>query len=321
MAKKILLDISPGVIDALVLAIALFDENVEVVGVTSSEGNVPAEVAARNLQALVTYLDPPRLPRLGFGSECDGGLPLDRRNLFGEEGFGGVKFPVTRLRSSYPAEKLIAEIVREYPDEITIISLGALTNIARAFARDADLATRVRHLFMCGGAVHVGGDITPAAEFNIFADPVSARQVFHSVCTKTLLPLDVTQNVALTLGHIQLLPDEKFATENTSFGKLLREMLLPTLAAYRQELGRETIPIPQLAAYFTATNPEPPVTRVMAGDVELEGIITRGATIFDQREQPLWRKNMEVAIRIATDDIPQRTIESLTNIATIVDER
>ncbi|MGL4942960.1 MAG: nucleoside hydrolase [Thermoguttaceae bacterium] len=316
MAKKIILDVDPGVVEATVLAMALFDTSLDVVAVTSVGGNVPSEVAAKNLQSLVHYLDPPRQPRLGFGTDPEGGLPADRQIIYGASGLGNPPFPVTGVRSPYPADKLIAEMIRQHPQELTIIALGPLTNIARAFARDSELASLVRHLYICGGAVACGGNVTPAAEFNIFSDPESARHVFQSVCTKTLIPLDVTNAVSFTLGQIQ-----QFPSETTLLGSLLRGMFLPTLAASHRELGRESIHVHELVAYLVAISNDSPVTRVMAGDVELEGTLTRGATIFDRRQQSLWKKNMEVAIKIDTDSVAATTLASLADTAAVIESR
>ena len=126
MAIKVILDVDPGIDDALAVMIALFDPRLEVLAVTATGGNVPAGRASSNLQALVTYLDPPRLPRVGIAPD-DGVLPARSFSMHGPDGLGGIDLPAVSLHGSHPAEKVIWETVRAHPRQVTILSLGPLT--------------------------------------------------------------------------------------------------------------------------------------------------------------------------------------------------
>ncbi|MDR1492795.1 MAG: nucleoside hydrolase [Planctomycetaceae bacterium] len=306
MAKKVLLDVDPGIDDAMVLCLALFDPAVEVVAVTSTGGNVTPQVASRNLQAIVEYLDPPRLPRIGFGTEADDGLPVDGRYVHGIDGLGGTNLPCAALLSQHPAEKVICDAVRSAPGEITIITLAPLTNIARAFQRDQELPQLVGEMVIMGGTFDVAGNITPAAEFNIFCDPVAAKQVFQAPCTKTLIPLDVTNRIKFTLGDVDNLPPE-----NTKIGGFLRSILMPAFRAYRQRFGLEGIHIHDMVTYMAAIYSELFTMKEVAGNVETIGELTRGMTIFDRRRVPDWQANMEVAYFLQKDVVLERTLEGL----------
>ena len=306
MPKKVILDVDPGIDDAMVLCLALFDPAVEMIAVTSTGGNVSPQVASRNLHAIVEYLDPPRLPRIGFGTEPDEGLPVDGRHVHGVDGLGGTVLPSAALLTQHLAEKVICDAIRSAPDEVTVITLAPLTNLARAFQRDLELPQLINRIVIMGGALDVAGNITPAAEFNIFCDPVAAKQVFQSPCTKTLIPLDVTNRVNFTLGHLDQLPDE-----STKIGGFLRSILMPAFRAYRQRFGLEGIHIHDMITYMAAIYPELFTTKEVAGNVETAGELTRGMTVFDRRRVPDWQSNMEVAYFIEKDEIIERTLNSL----------
>ena len=306
MAKKIILDVDPGIDDAMVLCLALFDPAVEVIAVTSTGGNVTPQVASRNLHAIIEYLDPRRLPRIGFGTEPDDGLPVDGRYVHGIDGLGGTDLPCAVHLSQHPAEKVICDAIRSAPDEVTVITLAPLTNLARAFQRDPELPQLVDRVMIMGGNFDVAGNITPSAEFNMFCDPIAARQVFQSPCTKTLVPLDVTNRITLTLGHLDQLPPE-----STKIGRFLRSILKPAFRAYRQRFGLEGIHIHDMITYMAAIHPDLFTTKEVAGNVETIGDLTRGMTVFDRRRVPEWQSNMEVAYFIEKEEVIRRTIEGL----------
>src|SRR5688572_5490247 len=140
MARKVIIDCDPGIDDALALTLALFDPRLEVVAITAVAGNVAAERATMNVQAIVERLDPPRYPRLGIATAAGDAPYVDARHLHGPEGLGPVELLVSKLARQHTAEKLISDEVRAAPGDITIICLGPLTNIARALAREPELA-------------------------------------------------------------------------------------------------------------------------------------------------------------------------------------
>ena len=293
MPKKIILDVDPGFVDAMVLCVALFDPEVEVLAITSVGGNVAAHLSARNVQAMLEFLDPPRLPRFGIGTEPDEGLPVDARHVHGIDGLCGTALPVAELRSQHPAEKVICDMVRAHPEQVSIVCLGPLTNVARAFRRDAETPLLIDRLYIQGGTVSGPGNITPAAEFNIFCDPKAAKTVFQAPCHKTLIPLDLTNPIYFPLGMMEHLPPE-----GTRLGAFLRCILLPGFRAYRQCYGLEGVHIHDLIAYVCMLNPAWCTVKEMACEVETEGTISRGATIFDRRQSPEWKNNLEVVTKL-----------------------
>ncbi|MGL6195389.1 MAG: nucleoside hydrolase [Thermoguttaceae bacterium] len=317
MPKKIILDVDPGFVDAMVVSAALFDPEVEVMAITSVGGNIASNIAARNLQAIVEFLDPPKLPRIGVGTESDTGLPVDARHVHGIDGLCGATLPVAELRSQHLAEKVICDVVRSNPEQVSIICLGPLTNIARAFLRDPELPPLINCLYIQGGTFEGPGNITPAAEFNIFCDPVAAKNVIHSRCTKVMIPLDITNPIMFTLDMMDKLPPEE-----TKLGSFLRSILLPGFRAYRQVYGLEGIHIHDFLAYViaTATAPNLCTMKKMACEIELEGTVCRGATVFDRRHLPQWRNNIEVVDSLDRDAALGKVIAGLNYAARIIEE-
>ena len=290
MARKVIIDCDPGIDDAFALTQALFDPRLEVLAVTAVEGNVPAAQASLNVHAIIDQLDPPRYPRVGAASPPDAAPEVNTRQLHGDNGLANIDFPVAQLHNQHPSEKIICDEVRAAPERVTIICLGPLTNLARAFQRDPGLPMLVDQVIICGGSIRGVGNVTPAAEFNMFYDPLSARAVFRSATTKTLIPLDVSERVKLTLDFADQLPDE-----SSRAGRLLRRLAPFIFRAYRQHLGQESIYLHDAVTLAAALHPELFETEEMAGDVETVGELTKGATVFDRRPNARWRSNMAVA--------------------------
>jgi purine nucleosidase len=310
MSKKVILDCDPGIDDAMALCVALFNPALEVVAVTAVGGNVPPQLATRNVQGIIEQVDPPRWPRVGAASPPDNGLPVDGRHLHGIDGLGGINLRVAELLTQHPSEKIICDEIRAAPEAVTLVALGPLTNIARALKRDPDLASLAGRVVIMGGTLSGPGNITPAAEFNMYCDPESAQAVFRAPATKTLIPLDLTNRVVLTYDLFNRLPDE-----NTKIGSFLRKILPPAFRAYRQEFGLEGIHVHDSLALMSVIHPELFTMAEMGGDVETMGQLTLGATVFDRRRLPSWRHNMEVAVDMQTEKVVDELIRHLNEAA------
>ncbi|WP_254507629.1 nucleoside hydrolase [Anatilimnocola floriformis] len=304
MPRKVIIDCDPGIDDAIALTMALFDPRLEVLAVTAVAGNVSAEQATRNVQAIIEQLDPPRYPRLGAASE--GLAMVDNRQLFGEDGLGNAGFVSSQLARQHPAEKLICDEVRAAPGEVTLVCLGPLTNIAAALAREPQLISMLGRLVIMGGSVNGVGNVTSAAEYNIYFDPHSARQVFRSPTTKTLIPLDVTTQVTWSLDLLDQLP-----AETTRAGNLLRKTLPFLFRTYRREMGLEGIHLHDAVAMAAVVHPELFTTRDMTGDVETAGELTLGATVFDRRGIAHNRGDMEVAMEVDAAGVSDCVVRAL----------
>jgi len=290
MARKVILDVDPGVADALAMCLALFDPRLEVVAVTATGGNVRPEQATRNVQAIVEQLDPPRWPRIG-AADSHQPLSTDGRALWGPDGLCGASFRVAELHHRHAAIKVIGDEIKSATGQVTLIACGPLSNIASALQREPDLAPQVGHLFMVGGTMGGPGDTTAAAEFNVYCDPEAARYVFRTPVTKTLLPLDITSQVVLRMGVLDKLPDE-----STGIGHVLHAILPGAFLAYHQKFGLEGILIPEAVAVAAVLQPELFSTAQHHCDVEISGELTRGATVVDRRRITDNQSNMDIVV-------------------------
>ena len=291
--RKVIIDCDPGIDDAVALCMALFESRLDVTAVTAVAGNVNAENATLNVQAVIDQLDPPRLPRVGSARPIEGGGVINARLLHGGDGLGGAGVEVSQLHQQHPAEKIICDQVRAAPGEITIVCLGPLTNVARAFHRDPELPSQIGQIILSGGSITARGNATPAAEFNFHSDPYSAKTVFQSVAPKLMIPLEVTGEVMFDMGFVQQLP-----SVTTHAGRLLRRIIQFSFRAYHQHMGRESIQIPDAVALLAAIQPELFEIKSMTGDVETQGELTIGATIFDHRPLSNWGYPLDVAHQV-----------------------
>jgi inosine-uridine nucleoside N-ribohydrolase len=203
--SRVIIDTDPGVDDALALLFAMRSPELKIEGITPVAGNVPLELTLPNALRMVEIAGRTDIP-VAAGAKT----PLVRRLVsatyaHGENGLGGAVFPTPKTKPiSQPASDFIRDVVSKSPGEITLITIGPLTNVAAALASDSELAGKTKALVMMGGSLS-GGNITPAAEFNIYVDPEAARIVFQSGIPITMVGLDVTRKTALTAEHIRRL--------------------------------------------------------------------------------------------------------------------
>jgi inosine-uridine nucleoside N-ribohydrolase len=200
--SRVVIDTDPGVDDAFALLLAMRSPELKIEAITAVAGNVPLELTLPNALRMVEIAGRTDIP-VAAGAKA----PLFRRLVtatyaHGENGLGGAVFPEPTIKPvAEPAADLIRSIVRKYPKEVTLITVGPLTNVAAALNDDAGLAALVRGVVMMGGSLS-GGNITPAAEFNVYVDPEAARIVFQSGIPVTMVGLDVTRKTSLTVKHL-----------------------------------------------------------------------------------------------------------------------
>jgi purine nucleosidase len=288
--RKIILDIDPGIDDAVALAIALFDPRLEVVAVTATGGNVPPDQATANLQALVGFLDPPRLPRLGV-APSDTTLQEKPFNMHGADGLGGIDLPRAQLHGGHLSEKVIWEAFHAHPREITFVALGPLTNLSRVLARDPAIVELIGEVLISGGTFEGHGNVTPVVDFNFYCDPRAARHVIREPVAKTLVPIETTGQAAFGFDLLDQLPDE-----SSRAGAILRRMLPHTFRAHRQLLGSEGISLHDVVALVAVTNPELFERTTVAADVETGGELTSGMLVIDRRTVRQWRPNLDLLV-------------------------
>ncbi len=301
MAQKLIIDADPGICDALAILVALADPSVDVVAITATAGTVSGIQATRNLHYLICLADPLRHPRVGQSDlsvvpseQIPAGLPAHSL-LNGRFGLGDVEPQVPDLHKRRDSAKLIVDIVREFPQEVRILTLGPLTNIAMAIELDPELPMMVNGIVCLGGSIRAGGDVTAAAEFNIWADPLAARTVLRSPAGKTLVPLDVSQAPILTFEDIDRLGG---LIPSTPIGELVNNMMHFAARSIRQYLPKEGVSLPSIAALSVAARTERFTFVPHSVDIETEGELTSGMTVTDIRPVLSRQTNADVVTHL-----------------------
>jgi purine nucleosidase len=203
--SRVIIDTDPGTDDAFALLLAMRSRELKIEGITPVSGNVPLELTLPNALRMVEIAGRTDIP-VAAGAK----VPLVRRLVtaeyaHGNNGLAGTVFPEPKIRpAAEPAAELIRRVVHAHPGEVTLITLGPMTNVAAALLADDQLAGMIKGLVMMGGSLS-GGNITPSAEFNVYVDPEAARVVFQSGIPVTMVGLDVTRKTALTWEHVRAL--------------------------------------------------------------------------------------------------------------------
>lgn len=199
----LVIDTDPGVDDAMAILYALADPEVELLGLTTVFGNVPGGMALRNALQLVELAEADIPVAEGAHGPLAGALQPDARHVHGPEGFGEVRLPApTRRADGRRAADFLAETCAARPGEVTVVSVGPLTNLAHALDRHPEIAETVGAVMVMGGAVRRGGNVTPHAEANIHQDPHAAERVFDAPWPVSLMPLDLTERITCTAADI-----------------------------------------------------------------------------------------------------------------------
>ena len=194
--NRVIIDTDPGTDDAIALIAALNSPELDVIALTTVTGNASLRDATRNALGLLASLRRTEI-HVYMGADT----PLIGHFVFAENyhGPGGMTIQLPKseeLPSAAPAERYIPAAVMNSDEDLTIIALGPLTNVAVAIQREPEIKDRIKEIFVMGGAVEVGGNVTPYAEFNIYDDPRAANIVFDSGIPTTLVGLDVCERVA-----------------------------------------------------------------------------------------------------------------------------
>lgn len=222
MTRKIIIDTDPGQDDAFAILLALASPELEVLGITAVAGNVPLHHTERNAR-IICELAGKTDTRVYAG--CD--RPLKRKLVTAEEvhgstGLNGPQLaePTMQLTPGHAVDFIIETLRREAAHTVTLCPLGPLTNIAAAFEKAPDIVGRVQQIVLMGGAYFEVGNVTPAAEFNIYVDPEAADIVFKSGVPLVVMPLDVTHKVLTTRARV-----EAFRAMNSEVGRICAEWL------------------------------------------------------------------------------------------------
>lgn len=277
--RKIIIDTDPGQDDAVAILLALASpKELEVLGITAVAGNVPLTLTERNAR-IVCELAGRSDMRVFAG--CDRPLRhslVTAEHVHGKTGLDGPDLPepTMTLAPGHAVDFIIDTLRTEPAGTVTLCPLGPLTNIATAFEKAPDIASRVQEIVLMGGAYFEVGNITPAAEFNIYVDPEAAEIVIKSGCKITIMPLDVTHKALVTKPR-----NDAFRALGTPVGIAVAEMTDFFERFDKEKYGSAGAPLhdPCVTAYLI--KPELFNGRHVNVEVETTSTLTRGMTVAD----------------------------------------
>lgn len=305
---RLLIDTDPGIDDALALLLALGSPGVPVEAISTVAGNVPVEQATANVFRILDAARPKPLPRVARGASA----PLERAlvtasHYHGDDGLGNLdRLVEADGRARYPAPSvslemldgadLILETAARFREELVVVALGPLTNLAIALQRDPKPLARVSRIVVMGGAAAVPGNVTPAAEFNFFVDPEAAAAVLEAGLPLEIVPLDVTRRVMLPRATL----DDRLKSRPSAVARFISDF---TAHGFDRDAARgdRGMSLHDPLAMGVALDPSLVGFEALHLDVECEGCLTRGLSLVDRRSIPQEHKqrtNCRVAMSV-----------------------
>lgn len=276
MTRKIIIDTDPGQDDAVAILLALASPELEVLGITAVAGNVPLALTELNTRKVVELAGRPDIPVF---AGCD--APLDRplvtaEHVHGRTGLDGPTLPDPQipLQAKHGVDFIIDTL--RGTEDVTLCPLGPLTNIAAALTQAPDIKQNIQEIVLMGGGFFEGGNITPAAEFNIYVDPTAADIVLRSGVPVTMLPLDCTHQALTTAPRVAA-----FRALPNRAGPVVAELTDFFERYDKEKYGSDGAPLhdPCVIAYLL--RPDLFNSRFINVEVETISKLTLGATVAD----------------------------------------
>jgi purine nucleosidase len=307
MSTPIILDCDPGIDDALAIAFAHGHPSIDLLGITTVAGNVGLAQATANALAVCQFIG---AAETSVTAGCAGPLlrpALDARQVHGEGGLGGAMLPPPAAGpGAGHAVDYIIDTVGAAPGEITLVATGPLTNIALAVRREPRLAQWAREFVIMGGSAG-RGNTTPAAEYNMWADPEAAAVVFRAGWTVVMLGLDVTLRTGTSPAVLERMGE---------LGPLGTEFLRPALEQYRSVHGPVGPAVHDVCA--VAWVAAPTLFGLVPARVQVEtvGQLTSGMTVTDfEAPGEAGGGNALVAMDIDVDGFWELTLAAYRRVA------
>ena len=293
--KPIIIDCDPGHDDAAALLLALASAEVQLLGVTTVAGN---QTLAKTTANAIRVLDCAGRTEVPVAAGAD--RPLMRElhvaaDIHGETGLEGAELPPpSRAPLDAHAVDWLAATLTAAPTPVTLVPTGPLTNIALLLARYPGIEEHIERIVLMGGSIGEG-NVTPAAEFNIWGDPEAAHRVFSTDIDLTMVGLDVTHQALLTPDHLEVLAGAG------SPGKLIADLYRFFLSIHGERYGWTGAPVHDAVAVAQVIDPSLLQTTRCAVRIDTGGELSRGRTNADLRRQTEWLPLHHVATGIDAD--------------------
>jgi purine nucleosidase len=279
MRRAIIIDTDPSPDDAVAFLVALASpEELEVLAITTVAGNVPVSLTAKNARKALELAKRTEIPVYAGAA-----APLVRKlvtaeHVHGRTGFDGYDLPepVTPLAAGFAPEAIVDLVMQRGPGEVTLCCLAPLTNIALALAKEPCLAKHLREIVIMGGAFSEGGNITPAAEFNIFVDPEAAARVLDCGAPIAMIPLDCTHQALTTKSRL-----DRLCAIGTPVAEAFYHLLKFNKIFDEQKYGWEGGPLHDATVIAYLLAPAIFAGRAVNVTVECGSALTLGMTVVD----------------------------------------
>ncbi len=277
--RKIIIDTDPGQDDAVAILLALASrEELDVLGITAVAGNVPLALTQRNARIVCELAGRPDM-RVFAGADA----PIHRalvtaEHVHGKTGLDGppVPDPDMDLQAQNAVDFIIETLMEHPPGTVTLVPIGPLTNIALAFEKAPEIVPRVAEIVLMGGAYFEVGNITPAAEFNIYVDPEAAEIVFKSGVPLVVMPLDVTHKALTSRARV-----EAFRAMGTETGRMVAAWTDFFERFDMEKYGSEGAPLHDPCTIAYLLKPDLFSGRHINVAIETQSDLTRGMTVAD----------------------------------------
>lgn len=292
-ARRVIIDTDPGIDDALALILAFRSPELKVEAITTVSGNVPLEDATRNALQILEVLDLSKPPPVARGAARPlAREPFPARHVHGEDGLGdiagltnpggGPRYPRPTLSPvGTSAVELILSVLSESPDEVSIVALGPLTNIALALEANPTAFSQVQEVIVMGGAVNGIGNVTATAEFNFYADPDAASRVIRSGTPIAVIGLDVTTRTLLTPMALEARTRDR----RDRAAQFISDISSKYFEVSLQRRGLSGCPLHDPLAVGVAIDRSFVTLEPFQAHVETEGRLTAGMLVADRRQR------------------------------------
>jgi inosine-uridine nucleoside N-ribohydrolase len=294
MRRRVILDVDTGVDDALAIMLAVRSPELEVLGITTVSGNVPVAQCTANTLLTLEVLEAPNVPVVSGAAVPLAKEAFTAAEVHGTDGLGNVtaRYPTPLRRATPGAVEFLLEMIRRFPEELTLVATGPLTNVAMAIQRDREAMRGVHGITVMGGAIRVPGNVGPTTEFNFAVDPEAAATVLGAGLPIRLVPLDVTERVVLSRAAVE---------SAKGIGKLqafIRDMTAATMAFHREHEGFDGMFLHDPLAVGVVADPSLVRVQSMAVAVERRGELTSGMAVADLRRRSRATPTASVCVEV-----------------------
>ncbi len=311
MKKKIIIDTDPGQDDAVAILLALASPELDVLGITCVAGNVELELTTLNACKICELAGRPETKVFAGATKPLSRSLVTAKHVHGRTGLDGVELPKPKMKISsvQAVDFLINTLLASSSQEITLCALGPLTNLALALKKEPKIKSKIDQIVLMGGGFFEGGNITPAAEFNIFVDPESAAIVMGSGVKIVMIPLDVTHKVLATKSFI-----EQVLSSGSNTGEAVAGLLNFFGRYDSKKYGSDGAPLhdPNVIAYLL--KPEYYSGKDINVEIELDSNLTLGMTVADWWQVTDKRKNVYFVKNVKRDLVLDLLITRLSDL-------